>query len=337
MTLGELGERRAIARLTSLLGSAESAVGLRLGIGHDAALLTPPSDRDLVLTTDQQAAGTHFDFELMGAEDSGWRMLAAAVSDLAPFGAEPLWVVIGLAAATSTEMELLERLYRGIAGAADSLSLKSKLTVVGGDLISQPGPLTVSLTVIGSRPANWKPGGRGEASPGETIYLSGATGLAAAGLWQLQHPAVELPGSEVLKKAFLRPQVELKLGQRLWEDGRLTTAADTSDSLTEQLELLAEASGVGILIEESRVPLPELLISAAGVMSLSPLDLALGGGEDFRLLITAPAGLERDFHELIPIGKTTEPENGCWLVNDKGDRRKLPRPLFTHYSMQTKE
>ncbi len=329
MTLGELGERGTIARLTALLGSAESAVGVRLGIGHDAALLTPPAGHDLVLTTDQQAAGTHFDFELMGAENSGGRMLAAAVSDLAPFGAEPLWVVIGLAAAPSTQIESLERLYRGIAQTAAELS--SQLTVVGGDLISQPGQLTVSLTVIGSRPTDWEPGGRGGASPNETIYLSGATGLAAAGLWQLQNPTIELPCSEMLKKTFLSPQIELDLGQRLWRDGRLTTAADTSDSLTEQLELLAEASEVGILIEENRLPLPEPLISAAEAMELAPLDLALGGGEDFRLLITAPAGLERDFHALIPIGRTTEPDGSCWFINDNGIRQELPRPLFTHF------
>jgi len=332
MTLGELGERGAIARLTALLGSAESAVGVRLGIGHDAALLTPPAGHDLVLTTDQQAAGTHFDFELMGAENCGGRMLAAAVSDLAPFGAEPLWVVIGLATAPSTQIESLEQLYRGIAQAAVELPLSSKLTIVGGDLISQPGPLTVSLTVIGSRPTGWEPGGRGGASPGETIYLSGATGLAAAGLWQLQNPTIELAGSEMLRKAFLSPKIELELGQRLWRDGRLTTAADTSDSLTEQLELLAEASEVGILIEENQVLLPEPLISAAEAMGMEPLMLALGGGEDFRLLITAPAGLERDFHELIPIGRTTEPQDGCWFINDKGGRGSLPRPLFTHYS-----
>ncbi|MCD4734254.1 hypothetical protein K8R78_08485, partial [bacterium] len=126
-------------------------------------------------------------------------------------------------------------------------------------------------------------------------------------------------------------QIELDLGQRLWRDGRLTTAADTSDSLTEQLELLAEASEVGILIEENRLPLPEPLISAAEAMELAPLDLALGGGEDFRLLITAPAGLERDFHALIPIGRTTEPDGSCWFINDNGIRQELPRPLFTHF------
>jgi len=329
MTLGELGERRAIARLTALLGSAESATGVRLGIGHDAALLAPPAGCDLVLTTDQQAAGTHFDFELMGAQNSGGRMLAAAVSDLAPFGAEPLWVVIGLAAMPSTKLESLERLYRGISQTAAELS--SQLTVVGGDLISQPGSLTVSLTVIGSRPASWKPGGRSEAAPGETIYLSGATGLAAAGLWQLQNPTIELPDRAILKKAFLSPQIELRLGQRLWQDGRLTTAADTSDSLTEQLELLAEASQVGILIEESRIPLPQSLLSAAEAMKLSPIELALGGGEDFILLITAPAGLEQEFSQLIPIGRTTKPKDGCCLVTANGEKRSLPRPLFTHY------
>lgn len=318
--------------------SRSLARGVKLGPGHDAAIVSPDAGYDLVMTTDIQVAGTHFDLELMGAEDVGRRALLAAVSDLAPFGATPLWFLLSVAAPPETDFELLERLYRGLGRATDLVYLPlnsndwNKLVFIGGDLVVSAGPLTIDVIVVGRRPATWATGGRDGASPGEVVYLSGPTGMAAAGLWHLRHPDVEITGSEKLRKAFLTPAVELSLGVALWREGRLTSAADTSDSLTEQLAHLAEASGVGLLIEEERLPLPESLVAAARAMEVEPLDLVFGGGEDFRLLVTGPVGLERDEPRLLPIGRVTQPGEGLHVVDADGVKRRLPPPLFSHFA-----
>jgi thiamine-monophosphate kinase len=366
MRLAELTEREIIKRLTAILlsdspaRSAESGVllssreerqpssgsgrfrppmmrGVRLGPGHDAAVVTPNAGYDLVVTCDQQVEGTHFDLELMGEEAVGRRALAAAVSDLAPFGAVPLWATVTVAAPVEVELETLEQVFRGLAWAADELAYPfsggnwAKLAFVGGDLVATKGPIYLDVCVIGQRPGTLAPGGRSGAKPGDVVYLSGPTGMAAGGFWLLKNPKQTFSGSEKLRKAFLWPQIELELGVRLWRDGRLTTCADTSDSLCEQLQLLAEASDVGVMIAEDRLSLPEPLVSVAGAMEVEPVRLALGGGEDFRLLVTGPEGLERRVKGLVPIGRVVPREEGVRILGLDGVRRELPGPLFSHF------
>ncbi|MCX7020740.1 MAG: thiamine-phosphate kinase [bacterium] len=366
MHLNELSEQDVIKRLTSILMSdspsrvSETDVlhssregrqpssgssrfkpplmrGVRLGPGHDAAVVTPNAGFDLVITCDQQIEGTHFDLDLMGEEAVGRRALAAAVSDLAPFGATPLWATIAVAASPEVKLETLEQVYRGLTWAADELSAPfssggwSKLAFVGGDLATTRGPIYMDICVIGQRPSTWAPGGRAGAKPGETIYLSGPTGMAAGGFWLLKNQKTTFSSSEKLRKAFLWPEVELELGVRLWRDARLTTCADTSDSLGEQLRLLAEASDVGVQVSEDRLPLPPTLVEVAEAMGIEPVQLVLGGGEDFRLLLTGPAGLEQREKSLVPIGKVLPREEGVRLLGLDGVRRELPGPLFSHF------
>lgn len=366
MLLSELAEQEIVKRLISILQSdsparsAEPEVlhsdreerqpssgsgrfrppmmrGVRVGPGHDAAVVTPNAGYDLVVTCDQQVEGTHFDLGLMGEEAVGRRVLAAAVSDLAPFGATPLWATIAVAASPEVELGTLERIFRGLAWAADELAYPfsggnwAKLAFVGGDLATTQGPLYLDVCVIGQRPNTWAPGGRSGAKPGEVIYLSGPTGMAAGGFWLLKNPRITFSNSEKLRKAFLWPQIALELGVRLWRNDLLTTCADTSDSLSEQLYLLAEASGVGVLISEDRLLLPETLVTVAETMEVTPVQLALGGGEDFRLLVTGSEGLERREKGLVPIGKVVPREEGVRILGLDGVRRELPEPLFSHF------
>lgn len=366
MLLSELGEQEIIKRLISILQSdspsrsAEPEIlrsdreerqpssgsgrfrppmmrGVRVGPGHDAAVVTPNAGYDLVVTCDQQVEGTHFDLGLMGEEAVGRRALAGAVSDLAPFGATPLWATISVAASPEVDLGTLERIFRGLAWAADELTCPfsggnwAKLAFIGGDLAATEGSLYLDVCIIGQRPSTWAPGGRSGAKPGDAVYLSGPTGMAAGGLWLLKNPKVTFSGSDKLRKAFLWPQIGLELGVRLWRNDLPTTCADTSDSLSEQLCLLAEASEVGVLISEDRLTLPEILVTVSQAMEVELVQLALGGGEDFRLLVTGPEGLERREGGLTPIGKIVHREEGVRILGLDGVRRELPKPLFSHF------
>jgi len=66
-------------------------------------------------------------------------------------------------------------------------------------------------------------------------------------------------------------------------------------------------------------------------MGIEPVHLALGGGEDFRLLVTGPAGLEQREKGLAPIGKVLPREEGVRLLGLDGVRRELPDPMFSHF------
>jgi thiamine-monophosphate kinase len=88
---------------------------------------------------------------------------------------------------------------------------------------------------------------------------------------------------------------------------------DVSDGLAADLRHLADASGVGVVLD--RVPV------AIGVNRVSddPEALALGGGEDYELLFAAPdpalveaTFAERGLGKPLPIGHCTD---------DPGQRR----------------
>src|SRR5271168_1174502 len=96
------GEDDLIARYFAPLAGAAG-----LGLKDDVALLTPPSGRDLVLTTDALVAGVHF-----FADDPpgaiARKALRVNLSDLAAKGAAPLGFLLVLALPTGWTADWLE-------------------------------------------------------------------------------------------------------------------------------------------------------------------------------------------------------------------------------------
>jgi thiamine-monophosphate kinase len=126
---------------------------------------------------------------------------------------------------------------------------------------------------------------RSGAQVGDSIYVTGALGGAAAELAMLELA----PGSYARKRRdrpghpHLFPQPRIAAGRFLL--GRATAAIDLSDGLSTDLAHLCAASGVAAQIDASLLPIHHL---AARRPDLS-LDRALHGGEDYELLFTAPA------------------------------------------------
>ncbi len=267
------GEFAAIERLRNRL--PEPPAG-QVWIGDDAAVLGTTRGR-LVLTTDLAVAGVHADLELIGLDDLGWRAFAAAVSDVAAMGARPLGAVVGVAGPPSTD---LDRLYDGIAASSEAHGCP----VVGGDLTNS-AELVVAVTVTGH--VEGEPGAvlRSGARPGDSLWVTGPLGAAAAGLRALQArsaPRRASPGTgpapgEVtpemaVEMAHRRPQARLAEGETA-RRAHATAMIDVSDGLLADLGHMADASGVGFRLDE--VPV------APG----ATIDDALGGGEDYELVV----------------------------------------------------
>src|SRR6201996_4060674 len=147
-----------------------------LGLKDDAALLTPPSDRDLVLTTDALVAGVHFP-----ADDPpgtiARKALRVNLSDLAAKGARPLGFLLTLALPSDWRDEWLAAFAGGLC--ADVLAFKCPL--IGGDTVATPGPLTLSVTAVGAVAQGRMPRRTG-VRPGDRLYVTGTIGDAAIGL-----------------------------------------------------------------------------------------------------------------------------------------------------------
>lgn len=233
-------------------------------IGDDAAVVTAPPGR-LVIATDAVVAGVHADLSLTGLDDLGWKALTATVSDIGAVGGRPSYAVVDFCVPAGTDLVLLAT---GVAQAATELACP----VVGGDVTSSPEVL-VSAAATGVLEGDDPPVLRSGASPGDLLLVSGPLGGSAAGLRLLRAGARE-PASAVA--AHVRPRARIAEGIAARHAGA-TAMMDVSDGLAIDLDRLGAASGVGV--ELDLVPVAE------GATE----DEALGGGEDFELLIATSA------------------------------------------------
>jgi len=313
------GEDSAIERIGDYMRSVSGLPPRgQIWIGDDAAVVPAPSG-PLVLATDSVVAGVHADLSLVGVDDLGWKAVTAAVSDIGAMGARPLQALVTLCVPPGTDLDTL------VAGVAEA-SAEWTCTVVGGDL-STAGQVVVSVAVTGALEGALPAVTRGGASPGDSLFVTGTLGASAAGLRILRErtggvlrgrrpPVAE---TAALVDAHRRPRARLAEGQV----ARLAGARamiDVSDGLSIDMYRLAGASKVGFQLDV--VPV------AAG----ATLPEALGGGEDYELVIATPdpEGLMAAFAATglrapVPIGRCTADPLERVL-----DREPLPRLGWQH-------
>jgi len=271
------------------------------GPGDDTAVL-PPSPASVV-TVDAVVEGVHFLRDTFSLADVGHKALAVNLSDLAAMGATPSWFVCALGLPGALRAQEVDELARGMA----ALARVHRVELVGGNVTRAP-ELSVTITVAGtvSRPLL-----RSGARKGHHLYVSGYLGDAAAGLELLQGRSAIGRGQRQLVHAQRRPAPHLAFGRIA---ARYASAAiDISDGLLQDLGHLAEASKVGASLESAAIPVSDALFAYAGSRARA-LGFALGGGEDYVLLVAVPprrrAAFERALARAglraLEIGRVTE-------------------------------
>lgn len=247
----------------------------------DLAVLAPPPGRELVLTVDAMVGGVHFLPDDPPAT-IGRKLLRVNLSDIAAKGAIPLGYLLTVSAPKDTPDAWFADFAAGLA--ADQAEFAVML--LGGDTTSTPGPLSLSLTLIGHVAPGQAPD-RGGARAGDGIWVTGTIGDGTlgleAGLGRLPDPSGFLLGR------YRLPQPRLGL-----EVGRYASAAmDVSDGLVQDLSHICRASGVAAQIEALRVPLSDparqWVQADAGPDRLLT---CLTGGDDYEILLTVPPGRE---------------------------------------------
>lgn len=327
------GEFEIIARyLAPLANSTAGACGLL----DDAAFLSQDGAGTLVLTMDTLVAGVHFRVEDC-PEHVAQKALAVNISDLAAKGAEPLVYLLSLSLSETPDETWLEAFAAGLKSAQETFGCQ----LTGGDTVSTPGPLSLTVTAIGRAGA----GGmvlRSGAAIGDSIYVTGSIGDAALGLRLLMDASLadrvglESSHAAYLKSRYWIPQPRLAAVPVLRDFA--SAAMDISDGLFGDLAKLCAASDVGAAIERDAVPFSA---AAARALGAEPgiLETVLTGGDDYEILATVASQKCRKFENgcreaglsVTAIGQVVEAEAGVVVEGNDGQPLNFTGSSFDHF------
>jgi len=269
------GEDSLIARYFRPLATDPGAFSL----GDDAAILKASGD-DIVVTTDAIVEGVHF-LPDDPPDTVARKALRVNLSDLAAKGATPAGFVLTLALRAADDAWLTP-FARGLGSDAGLFDCP----LLGGDTVSTPGPLTISITAFGRVPVG-KMVRRSGAKPGDRVVVTGTIGDAALGLDILKGGAAaalaDTGAKAMLIGRYRVPQPRNALAKAVRDHAH--AAIDVSDGLAGDLAKLCGVSGVSAVIDAPSIPLSA---AAAALLARGTvgIDEIVSGGDDYEILCT---------------------------------------------------
>ncbi|MDK2744720.1 MAG: thiamine-phosphate kinase [Nitrospira sp. BO4] len=320
---------------------ARHASGLVQGIGDDAAVIATSTPAWWHLTTDLLAEGIHFDLKSATPESVGYRAAMANLSDIAAMGAVPRYLLVALAIPKTFKRPQVDELYGGLMKACRLYGV----ALVGGDTSASMAGLFLSITLIGTSTKH-RALFRHGAKVGDQIFVSGTLGDSLAGL-RLSGRGKRSRSSgtrsaplshshrQFLMRRHFYPTARVAEGQWLNSERLASAAIDVSDGLSGDLRHICEESRVGAEVELGKIPISSACRAYAQAVGVSPVQLALTGGEDYELLFTASPKnrelLERQArvrgYRVTCIGMIRPQRFGMQMTSDG---RILPMPVTSY-------
>ncbi len=321
-------EDRFVERLRAMLPPDDA---LLVGPGDDGAVLRRPPG-DSIATTDMLVEGIDF---LSGddPERLGRRAVSVNLSDAAAMGARPRSFLLSIAAPPDRDEEFALAVCRG----AIARGREHGAGLAGGDLSRAPC-IFISVTLWGD--LEGAPLTRAGAVPGDLLYLSGATGRAAAGLRLAQAGAREadFPEASDLLRAYHDPEPRVALGLALARGGLAHAAIDVSDGLGLDAARIALASGVRVVIERDRLPVAGPVEAAGRRERVDPMEWILSGGDDYEILFAVPQSAASAVAAVaavagtVPLTRIGHVETGSGTVlRDGANETDLSRAGYDHF------
>ncbi|MDE2825384.1 MAG: thiamine-phosphate kinase [Gemmatimonadota bacterium] len=362
------GEFEVIRRIGHALPEPDPSV--LLGVGDDAAAITPTPGMTTLLTTDTFVEGVDFDLAFSSWRQIGWKCMAANFSDIAAMGGVPRYALTTLCLPGHRALEDVEALYAGFHDLAGHAG--HPVSIVGGDLSSTDGldgPTVISITVSGEaaeehivrrsgaragdilcvtghlggsetglrllRSARERPAARSQAPVGPAAGSQAPVGPAAPGT--TKQPADRFEGA---LRRHRTPVPRVREGVLLANGGWVHAMIDVSDGLSSDALHVARDSGVGLNLVGNALPIAEETRQAMEALRLDPVGTALESGEEFELLCAvAPEeveGLAAELSErtgtpLTPIGECLSADRGYSITDRTGPRPLRPKG-YEHFS-----
>ena len=283
-------------------------------IGDDCAYLKKSG---IVITQDNLVENIHFRRDFMTPYQLGWKSAMVNISDICASGAKPSCLTVGLSLPADIDEDFVREFYKGLKDASDGVE------IVGGD-ITGADKIFISVAAIGSAEGRMI-SSRKNAKAGQKIIISGLHGSSAAGLRLLMKGEKE---PQKFISAHLMPGAQTEFSEKIALNIKEDYAMmDTSDGLMDAISQIADASGVNIEIDFSKIPFDEDL-----KMFEDYEDLILSGGEDYGLV----ASVSEEFaHDFTVIGEVKE-GSGVTLIGDNNVRKHFSKSdveekIFKHF------
>ncbi|MBD3319562.1 MAG: thiamine-phosphate kinase [Chitinivibrionales bacterium] len=300
------------------------------GIGDDAAVRQNREKEKIILTTDTLVEDTHFSLEYMTLRETGYKAMVSNISDCAAMGAMPesaLVTVVFPAKHAHVLENRIKKIYEGLYDAC----LQWDTRIIGGDTIAGPCWI-ISITLIGR--ALGRVLKRGQAKPGDSLWVTGMPGESAAGLAAIRKWGRKraMPRFQTLIDRHVRPQPRVEYGAWLAGNRYVHACIDVSDGISKECATMAYDSGCGIILELDSLPFSHEMIQLGDACKTSPREWFLHGGEDYELLWSAAPRFVPAFDlcNATRIGTVTDKASGVSVRQPEGGAVRIVSKGWDH-------
>ena len=246
---------------------------------HDGAIFALDGAR-LAFSTDSYVVSPLF----FPGGDIGKLAVHGTVNDLAMCGARPMYLSVGFILEEGTAMDDFARVVGSMREAADAAGVK---LVTGDTKVVDRGKadgIFINTSGIGVIPEGVDIG-PARARPGDKILLSGEIAVHGIAIMSVRE-GLEFETEIASDTAALNGLVEAMLAV----GGDIHVLRDpTRGGVTSALTEIAQSAGVGMLIEEARIPIGEEVKGACEILGLDPLYVA---NEGKLIAVVAPGAAE---------------------------------------------
>ncbi len=326
-TIGEFGLIRRLTEDIKLQNPSS-----QYGVGDDAAVLSYPADKQVLVTTDLLMEGVHFDLVYVPLKHLGYKSAIVNFSDIYAMNGIPKQITVSLAISKRFSIEDMDEFYAGLRLACKEY----QVDIVGGDTTSSLTGMAISITCIGEGEKG-KVVYRNGAKETDLICVSGDLGAAYMGLQLLEREKAVLKddkdlqpdftGKEYLLERQLKPEARKDIIKKLNDAGILPTSMmDISDGLSSELLHICNQSNAGCRVYEEHIPIDYQTAVMAEEFNMNLTTCALNGGEDYELLFTVPIADHEKISEMEGvklIGHITKPDMGCAVITRDGQEFEL--------------
>jgi thiamine-monophosphate kinase len=260
---------------------------LLVGPGDDAAVIQLPGGDVQLLTVDQLIEGRHYE-PSTNLDLVARKAVARSVSDIAAMGGVPTWAMA--TGILPRDFELGDELFE----AMSKWAVHWGCPLIGGDIASGDGPLSLTVTVGGTMQPGTKPKLRSGAQAGDEIWLTGPIG----GSFKSGRHLTFEPQTKIAKQAARREEVHAMM--------------DISDGLGIDAGRVGKASGVSLEFDAAKLPMH---------VGVTDWKQASAEGEDYELLIVG-SDLAKHLPGLLgPIGVCVESNSPGAVIIDAEQNR----------------